>query len=111
MADVMDAWFRGLAARQAQDQHDQATQENSLRAMVLRHQLSSLKLQDALNANDLKRTYANLGVDQGVDQGQTPASGASPGAGVGASMMSPTASAPGPSAAPADGSSDVGGPP
>jgi hypothetical protein len=114
----MDAFFRGLAAASAQQQHDQENQESSLRQMVLKHQLSSLKLQDALNTNELKQKFAQLGVGQ--DQSgapTTPGTGAGPTGQPGGTGVSPpppsgpgaNAGAPSGGAAPLDFS--TGGPP
>lgn len=53
MADVAGAFFRGQQAGQAVQAHKQALEENKIRAMVLKHQLDGLKIEDQIRTRAL----------------------------------------------------------
>lgn len=61
---IADSFIEGHQAGQAIREHKQRAEDSKLRTMVLKHQLSSLKLDDALRANELQRTYADLTLGQ-----------------------------------------------
>lgn len=60
MADVTDAFLRGTMAGHAVREHNQQLEENKLRAMVLKHQLQALKVEDALRARDIALQNASI---------------------------------------------------
>lgn len=53
MADVTGAFIAGHQAGQQVAEHQQALEDNKLRRMVLQHQLSQLKVEDALRNRDI----------------------------------------------------------
>lgn len=60
MANVTEAYLRGHQIAQAELEHNDALEQNKLHAMVLRHQLSALKLEDALRTRDIALKQAEL---------------------------------------------------
>jgi hypothetical protein len=60
MADVMGAFFRGHAAGQAEQEHQQALEDNKLRTLVLKHEIDRMKIDDQIRARDLATQNLSL---------------------------------------------------
>lgn len=52
---VMEGFLRGVQAGQAQQQHQQALEDNKLRALVLKHEIDRLKIDDQIRTRELAR--------------------------------------------------------
>lgn len=73
MADIAGAFFRGHEAGQQQQQHQQAMEDNKLRALVLKHELDRLKIDDqvrtrALAAQNLQFLHGQPAADIPSDE-------------------------------------------
>src|ERR1041385_403862 len=60
MADVVSAFLSGRQAALAEQAHKDALEQNKLRAMVLKHQMDALKIEDQLRTRDLARQNFEL---------------------------------------------------
>lgn len=70
MADVMGAFLKGRQVAQQEQEHQQALEENKLRAMVLKHQIDGLKIEDTLRKRALQAQ--NLSMLQGQPEADLP---------------------------------------
>src|ERR1051325_7307860 len=59
MADVMDAYLRGVAAAEAQQQHQQALQTSKLRQQILAHHIKGLQIEDQLRAREVAQQHSD----------------------------------------------------
>ncbi len=68
--DVMKQYLAGHQAGQAEVQHQQAMEENSLRMKILKHQIDGLKIEDAVRQRAL--AAQNLSLMNGQPEAQMP---------------------------------------
>lgn len=61
MADVASAFIRGHQAGQAASAHEQATAENKIRTMILKHEMDRMKVDDAVREYSLKHAAQEAG--------------------------------------------------
>lgn len=60
MADVTAAFLQGHAAGQAEREHNAALEQNKLHAMILKHQLDALKIDDAMRGQQIAASLLQL---------------------------------------------------
>lgn len=70
MADIFEAFSRGIAAGQGVKAHQEAQEENKLRKAILKHQMDALKLEDQLRERDI--ALQNFQFMQGTPQADVP---------------------------------------